>query len=119
MIEITTESVVKGLDALVAQEGEDFIYRKNAGACTYIKNDAGDCIVGRYLVAQGVPVERLKEADGTLSGVRAPALLRALKEEGVLDYEERAVAILDVAQDLQDTGETWGEAVSYAKNSTR
>lgn len=115
MIEITAESVVEGLDALVAQEGENFIYKKNAGACTYTKHGKADCIVGRFLVAQGVPIERLAEADKHPFGIRAPGLINQLREEGVVTCTDGALDILDVAQDYQDSGETWGVAVNHAK----
>lgn len=115
MISITATSVNEGLDALLKQEGEGFIYEKNNGACTYIREGEGDCIVGRYLVSVGVPVERLIEADQRLAGLRAPTLLHELSEEGVITYEARALDLLDVVQDYQDSRVPWGVAVRRAR----
>lgn len=119
MIDITLDSVRTGLLALVEQEGEDFIYKKNNGSCTYIRQGKGDCLVGRFLIAEGVPVERLEAADRSVNGLRAPALLRQLVDEGVITIAEPALGVLDIAQDFQDSGETWGESVSYALTAVK
>lgn len=113
MINITLDSVRTGLLALVEQEGEDFIYEKNNGFCTYTREGSGDCLVGRFLIAEGVPVERLDVADRDGS-YRAPVLLRQLVDEGMITITEPALSILDIAQGGQDGGYTWGESVNYA-----
>lgn len=119
MIDITLDSVRTGLLALVEQEGEDFIYKKNNGNCTYTRGGKGDCLVGRFLIAEGVPVERLEAADRLGAGLRAPVLLRQLVDEGVITVAEPALGVLDIAQDFQDCGETWGESVSYALTAVK
>ena len=119
MIDITLDSVRTGLLALVEQEGEDFIYKRNEGACTYVRQGKGDCLVGRFLIAEGVPVERLEIADRNQFGLRAPALLRQLEDEGVITVSEPALGVLDIAQDFQDSGESWGESVNYALTTVK
>lgn len=119
MIDITLDSVRTGLLALVEQEGEDFIYKKNNGACTYTREGNGDCIVGQFLIAEGVSVERLEVADRNAVGLRAPALLRQLVDEGVITVTEPALGVLDIAQDFQDSGESWGESVHYALTTVK
>lgn len=114
MINITADSVRQGLKALVEQEGEGFIYKKNSGSCTYTRKGKGDCLVGRFLVAQGVPVERLEIADRNRLGLRASALFLQLVDEEVLTITGAASAMLAVAQDHQDDGFTWGESLSAA-----
>lgn len=116
MISITATSVNEGLDALLKQEGEGFVYEKNNGACTYIREGKGDCIVGRYLVSVGVPVERLIEADQCPAD-GASALLHELSEEGVITYESRALDLLAIVQDYQDSRVPWGEAVRRARKA--
>lgn len=119
MIDITLDSVRTGLLALVEQEGEDFIYKRNNGNCTYTREGDGDCLVGRFLIAEGVPVERLETADQHPTGLRAPALLRQLVNEGVITVTEPAIGVLDIAQDFQDSGEPWGDAVNYALTAVK
>lgn len=119
MIDITLDSVRTGLLALVEQEGEDFIYEKNNGACTYTRQGKGDCLVGRFLIAEGVSVERLEAADRSAYGLRAPALLRLLEDEGVITVTDPALGVLDIAQDFQDSGESWGRSVNYALTAVK
>lgn len=116
MIDITLDSVREGLLALVRLEGEGFIYQKSWGVCTYVREGRGDCIVGRFLIAKGVPVDRLEAADAANhgNGVAARSLLRQLKEEGVVAYDELVLQVLDNVQHHQDIGYTWGFAVSEA-----
>jgi len=114
MIEITFDSTVTGLKALVEEEGADFVYAKREGVCVY--DGKPDCIVGRFLAAQGVPLERLKEADtGSFgSGLAAHSLMRDLGDEGVISYDGSARSLLSEVQHNQDQGLPWGVALSEA-----
>lgn len=118
MIEITYQSVVDGLSAIVAERGEDFVYPRYTDLCTYVQGGKPDCGVGCFLASVGVPLERLVEADlnDHGSGISASALLEQLKEEGIVSADLEAARILNVFQERQDNGHTWGSALDGAIN---
>lgn len=121
MIEITTEDVKEFLTSLVETEGEDYVYEawdKNRWGkrCTYVKDGAGDCAVGRYLVYKGVSPERLQQFDQQEYAESAGDVLRTLKSEGVLTYDDYATSLLGGFQRDQDTGLNWGQCLSNAQH---
>lgn len=120
-IEITIETVEKGLRALVDQYGENFVYDKHetecgSFECTYVRDGQADCIVGKFLVAQGVPLERLAEADLAFHGAGLPAdcLLSELRHEGCITISGESISALKEVQYQQDDGNPWGVAVRRA-----
>lgn len=116
MIEITYQSVVDGLSAIVAERGENFVYPRHTSWCVYVYAGRPDCGVGCFLDSVGVPLERLVEADlnDRGSGISASALLEQLKEEGIVSVDLEAARILNVFQERQDNGHTWGSALNIA-----
>lgn len=120
-IEITRESALAGLKAIVDAEGEDFVYPANratalGGGCKYVFEGKPDCLIGRYLHSIGVPLERLEEADKANgnSGIGAGSLLRDLGAEGVVQSEWTTRDMLGDVQHRQDHGYTWGHALEVA-----
>lgn len=125
LIEITADSVKQGLEALVAEKGEDFIYteRPVAGmdddddtSCRYVWDGKPDCFIGQFLAKEGVPLERLANADLFMGGLGHPAvtLLGQLEREGVVTVTDAAKQMLQAAQNKQDSGKTWGTALACA-----
>lgn len=122
-IEITRDDVRNGLKALVDVAGEDFVYVKkmnNSGspeACLYVHKGKADCIVGQFLAAQGVPLDRLAEADTFQFGGGQPAsdLIECLVEEGVIKVDGGVLSGLAEAQYVQDAGAPWGDALKRAQ----
>ncbi len=113
MINITFAHAVEGIRAVIAEQedGESYVYRKLDGKCVYVEPDgSGSCLVGRYLIKAGVPVEELRKLDRPVSGTTIRTALRRLEERGVLDYTWAAAAYLAAAQSSQDIGATWGDA---------
>jgi len=116
-INITVNSVKRGLAALVSEAGPDFAYTpRDLGereGCVYVYDGKPDCLVGQFLAGVGVPIERLQEADqgGFGDGYNAIQLIAALIGEGVVTVEPRVVDILIDAQGYQDIGHTWSKAV--------
>ena len=117
MIEITTQSVIEGLTAIVDEFGEDYVYPEKEAViprCLYVHDGEPDCIVGKFLHSVGIPLERLKKADEVDGGTPAWKLLGQLEDERVLTAEDRGLNILQRAQDHQDSGIAWGEALRRA-----
>lgn len=115
MIEITLESAIDGVTAIVEEFGEDFIYQKEPGGmCRYVRIGEPDCIVGKFLASVGVPVQRLADYDCG-GGETAYAVLENLEDAGLLVAEEGASRFLTALQGRQDSGLPWGESLRNAK----
>lgn len=119
MIEIAVEDVRTGLKALVDEKGADFVYEpKGADAvCVYVHDGKPDCIVGQFLAAQGVPLERLEKADRCglgYGGIQAAALMEQLTDENIIRAPWAVSEALRKAQFEQDHHKTWGAALEAA-----
>lgn len=117
MDKITDEMVRDALRKIVAERPEH-VYVPPGGQgsrCMYVHTDAaGDapqpgCLVGHVLAKLGVPLADLAahEGDGASSLVRHLGI-------GLSDSTEY---LLDLAQDSQDSGTTWGAALARAEQS--
>jgi hypothetical protein len=84
--------------------------------CQYVYNGQPDCIVGRFLASQGVPLERLAKADTSTFGgsTAAVTLLTQLRSEGFITYGDYVCTVLGQVQYSQDQGQPWGDAVDDA-----
>lgn len=105
------------LEEVVAAKGEDYVYvpRSSDGACTYLHGRKPGCIVGHVLIRHGVPVEVIRKwedrsADSLYHGGGLPnaATLTPLTDEPT-------AVILQQAQEIQDQGKPWGEALLKAR----
>lgn len=106
----------------VASERPEYVYEAPAHmtedralTCFYVHETDGEqtpgCLVGKVLNVLGIPLERLSAYEGT--GAYSVT-------ERVLDVQGEPDAISDVlnslaaAQDAQDNGATWGDALERA-----
>lgn len=110
---ITLEMAVEALDYAVQLRGEDYVYpeewrdENNLGGCQYVVNGKPACIVGVALDYLGVALQDQNGAAHSLPDIWGL---------DVVDYEHFRVGdLLWQAQVVQDSGETWGEAVADAK----
>jgi hypothetical protein len=113
----------KMLEALrdVARENPDRTYdvpqhmigRADASLCFYVHSDpetgeeSPGCLIAHALVKVGVPVERMKSWEGSSAELVASSLTSGLRAD-TLD-------VLARAQDHQDAGYSWGDALNYAE----
>ena len=94
----------------VAAEQPDYVYSEEP--CQYQHDGKPSCIVGHALHRLGVPIEALEALDDAQEGGGVPAsglpsYLPILVEEG----SRSALIALGEAQEAQDDGIPWGEAV--------
>lgn len=110
---ITTEDFMTALEKVVAEQGEDFVYTPlfapASPQCYYRHYGKPGCIVGHALEELGVPYDTTW--DNHPGGLRASALLRDFT-----DSEPGVIAAATSAQHVQDSGNTWGEALSSARD---
>lgn len=118
MINITMDDAISHMDAIVMEAGEDFRYLPKNDHCVYLAKDSEgnfvpDCIVGKFLVRIGVPIDEIKHCEGWL----AESALVILQDEGVIGEVEASVpGFLFAIQRRQDERVAWGDALHYAKN---
>lgn len=118
MYHLSTEQAMAALEVVVAEAGEDYVYespRHMQGgdeSCFYVHRDPDGsdarpgCLVGTALHRLGVPLGELEKHEGT----DAFTMLWH-----ITDLPDRARGAFSGAQEAQDTGETWGEALRQAK----
>lgn len=121
---ITRVFVVETIEDLVREYGGDHVYGDGGsipGECFYVHTPEGGgtaepvpgCLVGHLLHVAGVDLHRLARADR--DELKAGRLVMQLEGEGVLDPESGVISILDLVQDLQDSGTPWGECLEVAR----
>jgi hypothetical protein len=112
MKNITMEEVEWALRDVVAEYGEEYIYvPPKDGLCRYLDKDPAGikpaCLVGHVLVRLGALVSELACQEG--------------RSADALDYgrmglslSSEAINVLYMAQEVQDEGRPWGDALREA-----
>lgn len=129
---IDKPKAIELLERAVAKKGEDWIdprakRRKSAikkcpdfnpPGCTYVtpQGKSPACIVGHALHWAGVPLDVLKTLDegGGEAATTACATVNSLTGLEV-EVTPDAVSVLATAQNVQDEGGTWGDALRSAR----
>jgi len=119
MIEINIDQAIAGVKAVVAEYGHDHVYTKRlfghgSSRCVYVYEGQPDCLVGKFLAAQGVSVEHLAAGDTGVFGSAAENLLNYLAQARVLNTDTDTVMFLANLQYEQDKGSEWGVALRRA-----
>jgi hypothetical protein len=105
---ITHEMVRIEMPAIIAQKGEEFVYAPPGGAdgtCMYVWDDAPSCLIARYLVDKGVPVEAF---DGFEGMDIDSALDGGILNGTGITVDDQAKLALTHLQWLQDDSTPWG-----------
>jgi hypothetical protein len=114
MITLTLERTKQLLAEAVAEKGAEYVYVNRDGdpadgdvsvSCHYVHGDQPGCIVGWVLYRAGVGLADLSEYEGR--GAEDPV-------EGLMEAPAEVRKLLNWAQDYQDQGTPWGEAVRRA-----
>jgi hypothetical protein len=125
---VTFDEVDAIVKAEIAAEGKDFVYGRHdttpftpGPACMYAVDGKADCIVGRVLAKLGVPVESMQYVEDTNAENRyavgtADVVIDHLREDGLLNFDAKAITFLTILQSNQDNQETWGDAYEMARN---
>lgn len=116
-IDLSVENVAKALREAVEEKGADYCYINEAGEvanlenaietqCQYVHTDKPGCIVGNVLHRLGVPLDILSRYETR----PAKNVVESLYEQGILEFERKALDMLRYAQSYQDNGNSWGDA---------
>lgn len=98
--------------ATIEERGADYVYEtKVYGDCRYLALDEGGgkvtggaCLIGCMLLKAGVDPDKLYEAEGLTAATALKMGMRDTVPVGTLNA-------LQAAQQTQDNGEPWGEAL--------
>jgi len=112
-MKLTREAVTAAIEKVVAEKGADYVYDREHGGCTYSEQTpegvVPSCIVG-HVIAKMDPelFQRVAEYESETGGfwwtgvdIRIPGI----EQDSAVKYALRE------AQDAQDDGDTWGEAL--------
>jgi len=120
MINVSSQQVIDTVRALVA-ERPDYVYTGDGegyvpgeSSCYYVHEQSDGtkvpgCLVGHALHALGVPLDVLEEYEGTSAHAAAEQTL------SISDSATRTLSFLSVAQEWQDRGAPWGNALAVAE----
>lgn len=104
-ITATSAEIVEHLAAVVDEVGAEFVYHDKYGQiCEYTRNGEPACIVGRVFARLGIDVPALP--NGPLGML--------VVDEWVRFTEPGAYSVLGIAQQAQDTGHEYGNALKMA-----
>jgi len=111
-IELTPERALELMREVVAEYGEDHEYDplqlpNGATACVYVHEGAPSCLVGHVLHRAGIPLDVMGAHENM--GPAHPNFLRAT------GITEQVALPLAAAQDVEDEGMTWGQALAAAE----
>lgn len=112
MTSVTHEQVTAAIQAVVEEEGPDYVYPTLDGlGCFYVYDGNASCLVGKVLYCLGADLEDLKRCDDL-------GIINDLVLERVgIQMSEEAQTALRYAQSAQDQRQTWGEALDrYLKH---
>lgn len=116
MAQYTYEDLLPRLRAIVAEEGEDFVYgQRHDGdniVCCYQWNGKPDCGVGRVLYRLGVPIETLQAMDRSSETISYH--YPRLRQDHNIWFSPAAEALMELFQQDQDEQVPWGDALNNA-----
>lgn len=130
MTKFTKSAVIKALEEIVAELGEDYVYPEAVAGvgCVYVKNGQASCIAGR-VIAKIDPekieqIEELEQKWGSWGASDFDGQTQLAEgDEGEvinapkLDATPAALEALGAAQWSQDRRATYGQALKAAKEA--
>lgn len=116
-MEYTYEDLLPHFRAIVAEEGEDFIYPMRTTehgviGCYYSWDGAPDCGVGRVLHRIGLSVDDLRTMDDM--GEELGMLYSWLEQGHQIAFTAGAQTLMEWFQSWQDEGVPWGKSLQQA-----
>jgi hypothetical protein len=111
---ITIEQVHEAMKKAVQEKGEDYTYVQYGGECYYRHPDTKEksCLIGHVLVEVGVEstlIDALERFSiGAILSEARPPFALPLREV----FDKRTIYAMNVAQESQDQGSPWGDALA-------
>lgn len=103
----------------VVDGNEDFVYHEDprVGMCMYVLDDQPSCLVGHALVRAGWTVKQVAGLDPVREGYTYTGGVSARELSGTFPeyFTVDACLVLATAQSAQDTQNSWGDALEFAR----
>ena len=122
MIRIDLEKARTLLRAAMETQGPDFVYNpEGKGTCMNIPDEGakeGDpraitgCLIGTMITGLGISMDEYELKETNVIGAA-----RILSDRSKVQFTQDALVYLMRAQNAQDNGKTWGEAVTHAEET--
>lgn len=114
LAEVVEGNETRYADCYYTAEGRDIV-KENRYSSTRVDEAPAqitpECIVGQVLFRAGLPGEALFKLDIEEVGTIVAPMFREIVEDAGLKFEKEALITLTIAQRVQDTGSSWGEAL--------
>lgn len=116
------EDVKREIIPFITEKPIDYRYRSSGDGtkCLYVMDDEGSCLLGKYLLSLGVPVEYFNQTVPESNFTYNEKAISFLKHYCSLDdyvvFDTSATNALKVLQICQDNGFTWRRAYQKAFN---
>ncbi|MGV9364498.1 hypothetical protein [Amycolatopsis sp. NPDC003731] len=110
---IDAAKAVELIELAVEQNGADYVDPNSDGpnGCFYVSGGECSCIVGTAYGLAGATVEQVLRMDDMYGGP-----IEYMPDDVLpIDTAPGAIAVFAAAQEAQDNGKTWGEALAAAR----
>jgi hypothetical protein len=118
---ITKDKAVELIERAVTERGADYVDPGSLGGfgCKYLDGDVPGCIVGTALGLAGATTEQLGAMDRHGGGGYYSSMSYLIDSGNLstlpVETTEAAAEVFLAAQQQQDSGTTWGEALEVAR----
>lgn len=119
---LDADGAIRSLREVVFEKGPDYVYRRVEaygfqGACVNFTEDGEpSCIVGHVFGLLGLTGEKALEVGVASTAIASVSCELLNRSDFEWTFTDGAIRILAVAQDYQDTGSSWGEALEACEN---
>lgn len=112
MIHYTYEDVLLSLKEIVHAKGEDYIYPRAREGCVYFESDGQpSCLIGHFMYEQGLVTH---DDAHNYEDSNAEHAAAAMEANEIASFDERAIVLMQEAQENQDWGRPWGASLASA-----
>lgn len=112
MQEYTYEEVLQSLKEIVHAKGENYIYPRAKDGCVYFEDDGQpSCLIGHFMYEQRLVTYDDAPNYEEQNAENAAAIMEANE---IARFDERAILLMQAAQENQDWGRPWGASLAMA-----
>lgn len=112
---------ISSLRTVVFEAGPDYVYKRVeayglGGACVNFHNGEPSCIVGKVFSLLGLTAEKAEEFNVAGMAIASTSCERLNRSDFEWKFSNAAIGVLVTAQDCQDGGMSWGQALKAAED---
>ena len=113
---LDADGAIRSLRTVVFEKGPDYVYERIEGRCVNFQDGEPSCIVGHVFGLLGLTAPKAEDV-GILGTTIASVSCELLNRSDFdWDFTPEAMRLLMLAQDYQDSANSWGEALEACEN---